>query len=141
MFSSFQFSSIAQLHLTLCDPMDCSTPGFLYITKSWSLLKLLSIKSVMPSNQLIPCHPLLLPSILCSIRVFSNKSVLPIGGQSIGVSASTSVLPMTIQDWFPLGDDARKLKNNWRKSIKSSYLGTKKKSEIQDKLSFINHLT
>ena len=53
----------------------------------------------MPSNHLILCHPLLLlPSIFPSIRVFSNDS----GGQSIGVSASVSVLPMNIQDWFPL---------------------------------------
>ena len=75
MFS--QFSSVAQSCLTLCDPMDCSTPGFLSITNSWSLLKLMSIKSVMLSNHLILCHPLL-PSIFPSIRVFFNKSVLRI---------------------------------------------------------------
>ena len=58
----------------------------------------------MPSNHLILCHPLLLqPSIFPSIRVFSYESVLTTGGQSIGVSASASVLPMNIQDWFPLG--------------------------------------
>ena len=74
------FCSIAQPWLTLCDPMDCSLPGFLSITNSWSLLKLLSIKSVMPSNHLMLCHPLLLlPSIFPSIRVFSNESVLRIG--------------------------------------------------------------
>ena len=60
----------------------------------------MSIESVMPSNHLILCHPLLLlPSIFPSVRVFSNESAS--GGQSIGVSAS--VLPMNIQDWFPLG--------------------------------------
>ena len=48
----------------------------LTITKSWSLLKLMSIQSVMPSNHLILCHPLLLPSIFPSIRVFSNESTL-----------------------------------------------------------------
>ena len=64
----------------------------------------MSIKSVMPSNHLILCHPvLLLLSIFSSSRVFSNESVLRSGGQSIGASASTSVLPMNIQDWFPLG--------------------------------------
>ena len=54
---------------------------------------------------IILCHPLLfLPSIFPSIKVFSNESVLfASGGQSIGVSASASVLPMNIQDWFPLG--------------------------------------
>ena len=50
----------------------------LSITISWSLLKLMSIKLVMPSNHLILCHPLLLPSISPSIRVFSNESVLHI---------------------------------------------------------------
>ena len=59
-----------------------------------------------PSSQwsyYIFCHPLLLPPFFPSIRVFSNESVLHTGGQSIGVSASASVLPMNIQDWFPLG--------------------------------------
>ena len=51
--------------------MDCSTTGLPVHTNSWSLLKLVSIKSVMPSNHLILCHPLLLPSIFPSIRVFS----------------------------------------------------------------------
>ena len=73
------FSSVAQSHLTLCDPMDCSTPGFLSITSSWSLLKLMSIELMMPSDHLILCRPLLLlPSIFPSIMVFSNKSVLHI---------------------------------------------------------------
>ena len=76
----------------------------LSINNSRSLLKLTSIESVMPSKHLILCCPLLfLPSIFPSIRVFSNESVLASGGQSIGVSASASVLPMNIQDWFPLG--------------------------------------
>ena len=58
--------------------MDCSTPGFLSITSSRRLLKLMSIKSVMPSRHLILCHPLLPLSIFPSIRVFSNESVLHI---------------------------------------------------------------
>ena len=59
--------------------MDCSTPASLSITNSWSLLKLMSIESVMPSNHLILCHPLLLPpSIFPRFRVFSNESVLRI---------------------------------------------------------------
>ena len=60
--------------------MDCSTPGFpIHLTNSWSLLKLMSIESVMPSNHLILCHPhLLLPSIFTSIRVFSIESALHI---------------------------------------------------------------
>ena len=66
--------------------------------------KPLSIESVMPSNHLILCRPLLLlPSIFPSFRVFSNESALHIRWQSIGVSASKSVLPMNTQDWSPLG--------------------------------------
>ena len=73
-------------------------------TNSWSLFKLISIESVMPSNHLIFCHPFLLPpSIFPSIRVFSNESVLHIRWLSIGVSASASVLPVNTQDWSPLG--------------------------------------
>ena len=64
----------------------------------------MSTESVMPSNHLILCRPLLLPpSIFPSIRVFSNELALHITWPSIGVSASTSVLPMNIQEWFPLG--------------------------------------
>ena len=71
---------------------------------SQSLLKLVSIELVMPSNHLILCHPLLLlPSIFPSIRVFSNELALPIRWPNIGASASAWVLPMNIQDWFPLG--------------------------------------
>ena len=72
------FSSVAQSCPTLCDPMNCSTPG-LPITNSWSLLKLMSIKLMMPSNHVILSCPLLfLPSIFPSIRVFSNESLLRI---------------------------------------------------------------
>ena len=76
-FSSVQFSSVAQSCPTLCNPMNRSMPASLPITNSWSLLKLMPIKSVMPSSHLILCHPLLLlPSIPPSIRVFSNESTL-----------------------------------------------------------------
>ena len=76
----------------------------LSITNSWSLLKLMFIESVMPSNHLILCRPLLLPpSIFPSIRSFPMGQFFASGGQSTGVSASASVLPMNIQDWFPLG--------------------------------------
>ena len=62
---------------TLCNPTDCSTPGFPVHQPLPKLLKLMSIESVMPSNHLILCHPLLLlPSIFLSLRVFSNDSVL-----------------------------------------------------------------
>ena len=77
-----------------------ASPSFII---SWSLLKLMPIESVMPSSHLILCHPLLLlPSIFPSIRVFSNEFTLHITWPEIGVSASSSVLPMNIQEWFPL---------------------------------------
>ena len=74
-----QFSSVAQSYPTLCDPMDYSMLGLPVHPNSWSLPKLMSIESVMPSNHLILCPPLLLlPSIFPSIRVFSNESALRI---------------------------------------------------------------
>ena len=72
-------SSVVQLCLILCDPMNYSTPGLPSITNSQSSPKLRSIKLVMPSNYLILYRPLLLlPSIFSSIRVFSKESVLHI---------------------------------------------------------------
>ena len=72
-------SSVSQPCPTLCDPLDCSTPGLLTITNCQSLSKPVSIESVMPSNHLILCHPLLLlSSISPSIRIFSNESALHI---------------------------------------------------------------
>ena len=66
-------------------------------TISWSLLRLMSTESVMPSNHLVLCRPpLLLPSVFPSIRVFSNERLFASGGESIG--ASVSVLLMNIQD-------------------------------------------
>ena len=84
-------------------PWTAAHQASLSITNSWSLLKLMSIKSVMPSNHLILCHPLLLPSIIPSISVFSNESVFPIRWPKYWSSASAPVLPINIQDWFPLG--------------------------------------
>ena len=85
-------------------PWTVARQASLSITNSRSLPKLMSIKSMMPSSDLILCCPfLLLPLIPPSIRVFSSESTLRIGGQSIGVSASASVLPINTQDWSPLG--------------------------------------
>ena len=75
----------------------------LSITNSWSSLKLMSMESVMPSNHLILCHPLLLLQSFPASGSFQMIQLFASGGQSIGVSASTSVLLMNIQDWFPLG--------------------------------------
>ena len=100
-FSSVQSLSHVWLFATLWTAVRQAS---LSITNSRSLLKLMSIESVMPSNHLILCYPLLLlPSVFPSIRIFSNESVPHISDQSIGSSASASVLPMNIQDWFSLG--------------------------------------
>ena len=73
----FQFSSVTQSCPTLCDPMDCSTPGLPVHHQIPEFTQFMSIESVMPSNHLFFCRPLLLlPSIFPSIRVFSNESVL-----------------------------------------------------------------
>ena len=82
-------------------PWTAACQASLSITNSESLLKLMSIALLMPSNHLnFCCPPFLLPSIFPSIRVFSNESIICIRWQRIGVS---SILPMNIQDWFPLG--------------------------------------
>ena len=76
----------------------------LSITNSQSLPKLMSIESVMPSNYLILCRLLLLlPSIFSNIRSFQMSQLFAWSGQNIGVSATTSALPINTQDWFPLG--------------------------------------
>ena len=99
--SSVQLLSCVQLFAT---PWTAARQASLSITNSWSILKLMFIESVMPSSHLILCHHLLLlSSIFPSVRVFFNESVLYIRWQSIGVSASTSIFPMNIQDWFLLG--------------------------------------
>ena len=92
---------------TLCNSMACSTPGFPLLTISWSLLKIMSIMSMMPSNHLILCYLLLLPSIFPSIRVFSNELTLHIRWPkywsfsfSISPSNEYSGLISFKTDWF-----------------------------------------
>ena len=93
-----QFSSVTQSCSNFATTWTTAHQASLSITDTRSLLKFMSIESVMPSNCFILCHPLLLPpSIFPSIRVFSNES-LALNGQSIGGSASASVLPMNILD-------------------------------------------
>ena len=88
--------------LTLCDPMTAAFQPPLSFTISRNLLRFMS-ESVMLSNHLILFPTLLLlPSIFPRVKVFSNEP----GGQSIGASASASVLPMSIQSWYPLGPTA-----------------------------------
>ena len=100
LFSSFQSLS----HVWLCDPMDCDMPGFPVHHQLLKLAQLMYIESVIPSNHLILCHPLL--SCLQSFPEsgsFQMNQFFPSGGQSIGVSTSASALTMNIQDWSPLG--------------------------------------
>ena len=76
----------------------------LFFTPSWSLLTLLSIESMMLSNHLILCFPLLLlPSVFPSISIFSSESALCIRWPKYWSFSFTLVLPMNIQSWFPLG--------------------------------------
>ena len=84
--------------LTLSDPMDCTTPEFLVLTRSWSLLKFMSIELMQSVILFCSC----LQS--CPASESSPMSQLcALGGQSIASSASASVLSMNVQDWFPLG--------------------------------------
>ena len=94
------FSSVQSLsRVQLCDATDCSTPGFPDHHQHQSLLKLMCIESVMPSNRLILCRPLLLsPSIsFLASGSFQMSQLFPSGGQSVGALASASVLPVNIQ--------------------------------------------
>ena len=96
--------SVTKLSPTLSDHTACSTAGLPALTISWCFPKFMSIKSVMPSNHLILCLPLLhLPSNFSIIRVFSMSWLFTPRGQCIVASASASVPPMSIQGWFGLG--------------------------------------
>ena len=97
-----QFTSVTQSCPTVCTPWTVACQASLSITNCQSLLKLMSIKSVMPSNHLILCCLLfLLPSIFPALGSFQKSQFFASGGQSIGVSVSTSVLPMNIQEISP----------------------------------------
>ena len=106
LYASVQFSSVAQSCPTLCDPMDCSTPGF---PVHHHLPKLTQIHVHRVSDAIQPLHPLSSPSppafnlsILAASGSFLMNQFFTSDGQSIGVSASASVLPMNLQGWFPL---------------------------------------
>ena len=100
-FSSVQLLSCVRLFAT---PWIAAGQASLSITNCQSLPKPMSIESVIPSNHLILCRPLLLlPSTFSASGSFAMSQLFATGGQSIGVSASTSILPMNTQDWFPLG--------------------------------------
>ena len=96
----FQFSSVTRSCPTLCNPMNCSTPGSPAITDSWSLLKLMSIELVMPINHLILCVPFSshLQSFPPASGYFPRSQFFTSGGQRIGVSALAPVPPMNIQE-------------------------------------------
>ena len=101
-----QFSSVQLLHCVwlFAIPWITARQASLSIINSQSSPKPMSIESMMPSNHLILCCPLLLlPPIPPSIRYFSNESILCMRCQSSGVSALASVLPVNTQDWSPLG--------------------------------------
>ena len=102
--SFYQLGSITQLCLTLCDPMDCSTPG-LPVHHQLSELTQTPVHNPW-------CHPTISSSVVSfssclqsfpASESFLGSQFFISGGQTIGISASASVLPMNIQDWFPLG--------------------------------------
>ena len=100
-FIVFQLLSHVQLSAT---PWTAARQASLSFTVSQSLLKFMCIASMMPSNHLILCHPLLLLTPTCPPSgSFLMNQLFASGGQSIGASASASVLPMNIQSSFPLG--------------------------------------
>ena len=102
--SSVQFSSVPQSCLTLCGPMDCSMPGF---PAHHQLLEFTQTHIHWVSYAIQPSHPIVpFSSCLQSFPAswsFQMSQFFMSGGPNIGVSASASVLPMNIQDWFPLG--------------------------------------
>ena len=103
--NALQFSSVQSLsHVRLfVTPWIAACQASLSITNPQSSLKLTSIESQMPSSHLILCRPLLLlPPIPPASESFPMSQLISWGGQSIGVSASTSVLPKYTQDWSPL---------------------------------------
>ena len=100
----FQYSSVAQCVRLFATPRTTARQASLSITNSWSLPKLMSIESVMPSKHLILCHPFSSrPQSFPASGSFQMSQLFASGGQSIGVSASTSVLPKNTLDWSPLG--------------------------------------
>ena len=103
-FTSIQFSSVIQSCPTLSNRMNRSMPGLPVHHQLLDLPKLICIELVMPSSHLILCRPLLLlPPSLPASGSFPMNWLFAWGGQSIGVSASASILPMNTQDWSPLG--------------------------------------
>ena len=98
------YCSVTQSWPTLWDPVDCSVPGFPVFHH---LLEFAQLHVHWVGDAIQPSSPLssflLLPSIFPSIRVFPMSWLCTSGGQSIRASISASVLPMNIQDWFPLG--------------------------------------
>ena len=97
-----QFSSVTHVWL-FATPWTEARQASLSITTSWSLLKLMSIVLVMPSNHLILCCPLLLPSVFPASGSFPMSQFFASCNRSIGVSALASVIPINIQVWFILG--------------------------------------
>ena len=104
-FLSVQFISVAQLCPTLCDPMDCSTPDLPVHHQLLELVQTL-IHWVSDEHPTISSFVIPFSSHIQSFPAagsFQMSQFFTSGGQSIGISGSTSVLPMNIQDWFPLG--------------------------------------
>ena len=137
-FKWIQGLSVTQSCPTLWDPMDCSTQGFPILHHPPEFLKLTSTESVMPSNHLIVCRHF--SSCLQSFPAsgsFPVSQLFTSGGQSIGASASASVLPMNIQGWFHLRlTGLTSLLSMWFLSVSS-----KKKKRVSSNITQFKNLT
>ena len=127
------FSSVTQSCLTICNPMDCSMPG---LPVHHQLLELTQIHVHRVGDAIQPSHPVI-PFSSC-LQSFSASGSFPMsqlftsGGESIGASASASVLPMNIQNWFPLGLTGKKTLVPWKKSYDQPRQHIKKQKHYFD---------
>ena len=101
----YQFSSVIQLCLTFCDPMNCSTPGFpvLHHLLEFAQIHVHWVSDAIQPSRLLSCPSPPAFNLSQHQGLFLMNQLFTLGGQSIGASASASVLPMNIQSWFPLG--------------------------------------
>ena len=150
-FSSLQSLNCVRLFVT---PWTAAHQASLSITNFQSLLTLMTIESVMPSSHLILCHPISsCPQSFLASGSFPVSRLFISGGQSIGTSASASVLPMNIQGWFPLGwTDLISLQAKglsrvfssptvWKRQFKNMLWGVAKKFKKRNKQTNIQKTT
>ena len=137
--SSVHLSSVAQSCPTLCNSMGCSTPGLTVHHQLPEFTQTHTTESVMPSNHLMFFVPFFSDFNFQALGSFQMSQFFASGGQSIGASASASVLPMNIQDWFPLGWTSWSSVQS--KGLSRIFYNTKFKSINSSALSFLYSTT